>query len=102
MTPENFSYWLKGFFELSNKEELTKHQVAIIKSHLSLVFEQNTINPYDVLKDPGTLMDQSGITEVKPDWTYMPTITCCTRDHSLPFKQTGGIVLQSDNCTIYC
>lgn len=102
MTPENFSYWLKGFFELSNTDDITKEQVLMIKEHLSLVFEQKTKNPYDILKDPGTFKDHSGITEVKPDWTYMPKITSCTRDHSLGFKQTGDIVLQSTKCTISC
>lgn len=42
MTPDNFAYWLNGFFELSNSQELTKEQVAIIKEHLQLVFQKET------------------------------------------------------------
>lgn len=39
MTPNDFCYWLQGFFELNGKiEKLTKEQVIIIKQHLELVF----------------------------------------------------------------
>jgi hypothetical protein len=47
MTPENFCYWLRGFFELevltSNKPDmppnLTDRQVKVISDHLASVFE---------------------------------------------------------------
>lgn len=42
MTPEQFTYWLKGFFEISNSEELTPTQVLIVKDHLNLVFNKVT------------------------------------------------------------
>ena len=38
MTPEQFIYWLQGFFEISNAETITKEQTEIIKNHLNLVF----------------------------------------------------------------
>lgn len=37
MTPEAFTYWLAGYFEISNSEELTKPQINIIKDHINLV-----------------------------------------------------------------
>ncbi len=36
MTPENFVYWLQGFFELSKAEAMNAEQVAEIKNHLAL------------------------------------------------------------------
>ena len=39
MTPENFAYWLHGFFEIGNTETLTKKQTQTIKEHLDLVFD---------------------------------------------------------------
>ncbi len=40
MTPENFCYWLQGYFEISESKELTEEQINIIKSHLELVFNK--------------------------------------------------------------
>lgn len=42
MTPENFTYWLQGFFELTNTNELTEDQVKMIKQHLALVFKNES------------------------------------------------------------
>ena len=48
MTPEQFCYWLQGFFEIeyaSNNPEkvtLTSRQVETIKDHLKLVFNKQT------------------------------------------------------------
>lgn len=38
MTSREFTYWLQGFFELSNAKQLSQEQVACIKAHLNLVF----------------------------------------------------------------
>ena len=43
MNEVQFCYWLKGYFELSNSNELTPEQVAAIKEHLSLVFNKVTL-----------------------------------------------------------
>lgn len=50
MTPENFCYWLKGYFEvealISNKPEkptLTDAQVLCVKQHLDYVFAAKTV-----------------------------------------------------------
>lgn len=42
MTPENFCYWLQGFFELENPAALSVQQVQQIKDHLQLVFRKET------------------------------------------------------------
>lgn len=42
MTPEQFCYWLQGYFEMSEAEKLDEKQVKILKDHLSLVFKKVT------------------------------------------------------------
>lgn len=37
MTPENFTYWLHGFFEIGRADSLTPGQVQEIRNHLNLV-----------------------------------------------------------------
>lgn len=44
MTPENFIYWLNGYFEISNSDKLSKEQVQIIKDHLKLCLNKVTPN----------------------------------------------------------
>lgn len=38
MKPEEFCYWLQGFFELSEATTLSGKQIEMIKNHLNLVF----------------------------------------------------------------
>lgn len=42
MNERDFCYWLQGFFELNNVEEVNKEQVEVIKEHLKLVFTKET------------------------------------------------------------
>lgn len=42
MTPDQFCYWLQGFFELSTTRALTKAQAKMIQEHLSLVMTKVT------------------------------------------------------------
>lgn len=42
MTPENFCYWLQGYIELSNCQNLTPEQIQMIRDHLQLVFKKET------------------------------------------------------------
>lgn len=49
MTPENFTYWLQGYFELLSVTEqgdiiLSAKQAMVIRDHLSLVFDKQTPN----------------------------------------------------------
>lgn len=42
MDSKDFTYWLQGFFEISNEKTLNTKQVQIIKDHLALVFNKVT------------------------------------------------------------
>lgn len=42
MTPEQFTYWLQGMFDITNPLTLSVKEVQIIKDHLALVFERKT------------------------------------------------------------
>lgn len=46
MDEKAFCYWLKGFVELGNSEEISPIQWEVIKDHLNLVFNKQT--PYRV------------------------------------------------------
>lgn len=59
MTSRDFTYWLQGFFELSEVKTLTDEQVKIIKTHLNMVF----VHDIDVIevresKLPKELLDR--------------------------------------------
>ncbi len=70
MTPEQFTYWLKGFMELANPTHLTTRQLEIVKDHLDLVFDKKT-------PDRNTV----GWT---PDWTVMPGTTTPVLPYTYP------------------
>jgi hypothetical protein len=38
MTPENFCYWLQGYFELAKTSSFNEEQTLLIKQHLDMVF----------------------------------------------------------------
>jgi hypothetical protein len=42
MTPEQFTYWLQGFSEVSGEEAPDARQWKIIQDHLALVFKKET------------------------------------------------------------
>lgn len=44
MTPEQFVYWLQGYFELSGSNAaLNEVQTKIVQDHLKLVFKKETL-----------------------------------------------------------
>lgn len=47
MNSEQFTYWLKGFFEISDTNNLSAKQVQIIRDHLDLVFNKVTPDRVD-------------------------------------------------------
>lgn len=38
MSPEQFTYWLQGYFELEDPKTLDEKKVEMIKKHLNTVF----------------------------------------------------------------
>lgn len=42
MSPEQYTYWLKGYFEISDSNNLSPRKVQIIRDHLDLVFNKVT------------------------------------------------------------
>lgn len=55
MTPENFCYWLKGYFEIEGNQprppehadSLNSEQIKMIKTHLDYVFAPKIVVPTD-------------------------------------------------------
>jgi hypothetical protein len=62
MTPENFCYWLQGYFEISGTgpEPLASLQVEEIKNHLSLVLNKKTpdTSVYKISTNPFTFTNE--------------------------------------------
>lgn len=52
MSPQDFCYWLQGYFELNGSTALTPEQVQIIQEHLKLVFYKKTPNIPDTTDNP--------------------------------------------------
>ncbi len=52
MSPEQFTFWLQGFFELTDSNKLSANQVKMIKEHLGLVFNKVT-PPLEQKPKPG-------------------------------------------------
>jgi len=61
MTAERFTYWLKGFFELSDAKTLDEKQVKIVKDHLDLVYNKVT---------PDRSQEIQNINEVPPTFFH--------------------------------
>jgi hypothetical protein len=80
MSPENFIYWLTGFFELTNETKLTEAQVKMIKEHLQLVTSKVT----PPLNLPGPI----DYTPVQPYYPYInPPLTQPPQPYE-PYKTT--------------
>lgn len=60
MTPEQFSYWMKGFVELNPNAMLTATQWQIVKDHLALVHQKVTpVRMPDFGNTPGVMPFQN-------------------------------------------
>lgn len=67
MTPENFTYWLQGFFELKEEGEgITLKQALIIQDHLALVFDK--VTPDRTEEDILRPEDNDEISRIFKDW----------------------------------
>lgn len=80
MTPEQFTYWLQGFTEISG-EQPTKEQWQVIKDHLQIVFHKVTpqrdrdLVPYIPTPHITPLEITPNGTGTKP-WGSQPEIIC--------------------------
>lgn len=76
MTPENFVYWLKGYFEISQHSDgpkiLNGKQAEEIQNHLKLVMTK-------VTPDLSAVKDTQVVT---PQQTIFPLVYCGTTDFS--------------------
>jgi hypothetical protein len=107
MTAENFAYWLKGFFELSESDSLTEKQVKIIQKHLSLVFSVKTEQIGDPLEALKTIADPDPgfwAKDLDPGfWAKEPLAVCCGRDHKkLDFSGRSDFNISSPNPITSC
>jgi len=73
MTPENFCYWLQGFFEISGSNEMTSEQAMTVKRHLDLVFHKSPITHPTII--PSYYPPQDGTGSPPYQWDQM-TVTC--------------------------
>ena len=79
MTSVQFAFWLQGFFELSETDELTPRQVEIIKNHLKLVFY------YEI--DPSYSADKEVQVEMQNIHDGKPT-------HLRPNRNRDGLIVK--------
>lgn len=68
MTPENFCYWLQGYFEVSNPKNIGEKELQEIKNHLATVFVKIT---------PTRKSDDFFGTPYKSDPNIPPYIVTC-------------------------
>jgi len=89
MTSEQFTYWLQGFFEMTDTEKLTQKQTIMIKDHLKTVFNKVTpdytgpIPPY-----PSSPFPSVPYSPATPDFIPPYTITCTDDPTSKLFCQS--------------
>lgn len=71
MTPEQFTYWLQGFFEMADPKSLTEEQTAMVREHLKTVFHKVTPEPKSAAKLEPMPLSASGMT-----WSTMSARIC--------------------------
>lgn len=85
MSPENFTYWLQGFVELteSSGEAPTELQWLQIRDHLKSVFVKVTPtyapqlkSPYTIGDDPNYFKKISDMIGQQSQQTWPYTVTC--------------------------
>lgn len=70
MTPETFTYWLKGYFEISDSNCLSDNQVQIIRDHLDLVFAKVTPERNDSEPDFSHLLINNPFRKINTETKY--------------------------------
>ena len=90
MSPENFAYWLNGFFEISGSKALTEEQVQVLKDHLKLVLTKKTPN-ITITQSP--LIDVIPCTSPNIDLSKGPVCSTITTTFVSPLTIDGGVAL---------
>lgn len=88
MTPENFVYWLNGFFEISGSKTLAEEQVQVLKDHLKLVLTKKTPN-ITITQSP--LIDVIPCTSPNIDLSKGPVCSTITTTGVSPLTIDGGV-----------
>jgi hypothetical protein len=88
MTPENFVYWLNGFFEISGSKNLTEEQVQVLKDHLKLVLTKKTPN-ITITQSP--FIDIVPCTSPNIDFSKSPVCITTTTTGVSPLTVDGGV-----------
>jgi hypothetical protein len=88
MSPENFVYWLNGFFEISGSKALTEEQVQVLKDHLKLVLTKKTPN-ITITQSP--LIDVIPCTSPNIDLSKGPVCSTITTTGVAPLTVDGGV-----------
>lgn len=66
MTSRDFAYWLQGYFEISDSNQLSEKQVEMIKRHLALVFK------HEIDPSMGNDKHQKLLNEIHDDNVFGP------------------------------
>lgn len=104
------TFWLNGFFEITESEGLNERQVSIIKDHLKLVFQKETpdrsigsfLGKERELFDDKYVKDALGIGDQKMQicgakpWMHEPNNELENLGHPIPTK-FDDFLLHSDN-----
>jgi hypothetical protein len=78
MTPENFVYWLQGFFEITGEvKELTPEQIKMIKDHLGYVFARPQTLVPGVYPSLGQVQPGPGVMRLGDPF---PEVTCSSAE----------------------
>lgn len=72
MKPQEFCYWLQGFFELSGATSLDASQTMIVKNHLNLVFAHaiDPATPGDAAHLQAIHDGQAPVDPAEPAWNH--------------------------------
>jgi hypothetical protein len=89
MSPENFVYWLNGFFEISGSKALTEEQVQVLKDHLKLVLTKKT--PNITIANPGLGSDKIDLSKGPVCLKRISVISTITSTGVSPLTVDGGV-----------
>lgn len=81
MTAEQFVYWLQGFMEINDPDTISKSETRVIKDHLALVFDKQTMEQEIITTIPVPTTTPVAVPNKSP---IVPNIICDTTEPALP------------------